>query len=466
MSQMQPLAGRLVVISSRGPYRLRRSKQGLRREKSIGGLVTSVLPMIERFGGVWIAWGEPAGRFDVPPQQTRFTLRNLSLTPEQVQGFYLGFSNNALWPLCHYFLDRVMYDPRQWAVYEAVNRYFAQTATEEAGENDVVWLHDYQLARAAHYIREARPGLPLIHFWHIPFPAVEVFRTLPWRRQVLEGLLACHLVGFHIPEYAKNFREAAVDILGAEVDGEFVSYAGRRTAVIARPIGIDFAAVDRYARSARTEQGVMRLKQDVGKYRLVLGVERMDYTKGILERMLAVERLLEQRPELAGAFSVVQIVTPSRTEVEAYRHRKRQIDEAVGRINGRFTDGAWTPIRYLYRAVSFPELIAFYRAADVALVTPLRDGLNLVAKEYVAARIHEDGVLILSEFAGAAQQLPESLLTNPYSSDEMAHALDAALRMPEDEQRLRMKPMRARVAAQDMLWWAREFLSRIELEVA
>jgi trehalose 6-phosphate synthase len=451
----------LVLVSNRGPYRLRRTKQGLRREKSVGGLVTSVLPMMERLGGVWIAWGEPEGRFDMPPQQTRFILRNLTLTAEQVRDYYVGFSNNALWPLCHYFLDRVIYSAAQWAAYEAVNQMFAQAILQEAGENDFVWLHDYQLARAPYHLRAAGCTLPLIHFWHIPFPAVEVFRTIPWRRALLEGLLACDLVGFHIREYAKNFREAAVDILGAQVDGEAVIYAGRRTEVISRPIGIDFSVVDNYARATRTEQQVTRLRQTIGPQALVLGVERMDYTKGILERMLAVEYLLTLRPELAGRFSLIQIVTPSRSEVEAYRQRKRQIDEAVGRINGRYTDGAWTPIRYLYRSVSFPELIGFYRAADVALVTPLRDGLNLVAKEYVASRIHDDGILILSEFAGVAQQLPEALLTNPYSPDDMARALDTALRMPADEQRLRMEPMRRRIAAQDVVWWAHEFLSRI-----
>jgi alpha,alpha-trehalose-phosphate synthase [UDP-forming] len=465
MSESERAPKRMVIVSNRGPYKLRQTKQGLRRERSVGGLVTSVLPMVQRFGGVWVAWGDPEGRFVVPPRHSQFVLRNLSLTPEQVEGYYHGLSNGALWPMCHYFLGRVRYEEEQWQSYEEVNRCFAEATVEEAAEGDVVWFHDYQLARAPYFVRQARPSLPLILFWHIPFPAVEVFRTLPWRSQLLEGMLACDLVGFHIPEYAKNFIEAAVDILGATAEGDTVHYGGRATSVIARPIGIDFASVDHDARAARTEHLMMNLRRSYGDQALVLGVERMDYTKGIIERMRGVEHLLEHHPEWMRKFSLIQIVTPSRTEVAAYRKIKREVDEAVGRINGRFSDGAWQPIRYLYRSVSFSELIAFYRTADVALVTPLRDGLNLVAKEYVAARIHSTGALILSEFAGVAQQLPEAILTNPYSPEEMAAALDATLRMPEDEQQRRMEPMRQTVAAQDINWWSREFLARIGLKV-
>lgn len=453
---------RLVIVSNRGPYQLHATRQGLRREKSVGGLVTSVLPMLEQVGGTWIAWGEPAGRHPVPAQQPRLHLRYLSLSAEQVQGHYHGFSNSALWPLCHYFLGRVHYDPAQWLIYQQVNALFAEAVDREAGADDLIWVHDYQLALAPQAIRQARPAARLLFFWHIPFPAVEIYRTLPWRKEVLAGLLACDLIGFHIPEYAQNFIEAAVDLLGATYDGRCLAYDGRQIRVIARPIGIDFAAVDHEARAARMAERARTLRQSLGEPKLILGVERMDYTKGVLERLLAVERLLERRPEWAGRLTLIQIATPSRTEVGAYRDKKREIDEAVGRINGRFGDALWAPIRYLYRAVSLPELIAYYRASDIALVTPLRDGLNLVAKEYVAARVNADGVLILSEFAGVAQQLPEALLTNPYSADDMAATLEQALQMPAEEQQRRMRPMRERVKTYDINWWAREFLSRME----
>ena len=320
-----------------------------------------------------------------------------------------------------------------------VNQLFAQAALAEAGENDVIWVHDYQLARVPCYLRKARATARLLFFWHIPFPSLEIYRTLPWRREILKGLLACDLVGFHIPEYARNFTQAAVELLGASADGEQVSYAGRTTRVIARPIGIDSAELDRQARLPRTSAAAERLRSALGQNALILGVERMDYTKGIVERLQGIETLLEQKAEWRGKFSLIQIVTPSRLAVDAYRQKKREIDEAVGRINGRFSDGIWIPIRYLHRSFTPSELLAYYRAADIALVTPLRDGLNLVAKEFVAARINEDGVVILSEFAGVASQLPEALITNPYSQEDVAAALAQALSMPKAEQRERMK---------------------------
>ena len=454
-------AQRLVVVSNRGPFHLHVTKQGLKREKTIGGLVTSVLPMLEKLGGVWIAWGEPEGRHSNAPGRPPFTLRHIGLTPEQVQGYYYGVSNSALWPLCHSFLGRVHYDNAEWQVYDQVNRLFAQAALEEANDDDLIWIHDYHLALVPFYVRQARPSARIAFFWHIPFPASELFRTLPWRREILESLLSCDLFGVHIPEYAGAFMESAAQVLSAQIGDDLVHYGGRTTRVLARPIGIDYDAVAGQARSVHTERRVQQIYEMLRDQVLVLGVERMDYTKGIAERLRAIERLLEQHSELHGRVTLVQIVTPSRMDVEAYRQKKREIDELVGRINGRFSDGIWIPVRYLYRSFSLAELIAYYRAADVALVTPLRDGLNLIAKEYVASRIDQDGVLILSEFAGVARQLPEALLVNPYSTEDMAAALLQALQMPKEEQRERMQVMQSRIKEQDIAWWANEFLSQM-----
>ncbi len=459
-AQSQP-SFRLIIVSNRGPYNLHITQQGLRREKTVGGLVTSLLPMVESLGGVWVAAGDPEGRYSSRPGRPSFDLRYIHLTPEQVQGYYHGLSNAALWPLCHYFLDQVHYDDAQWQIYEQVNHQFAQVALEEARSDDVIWVHDYQLARAPHYLRREQPSARIAFFWHIPFPSVEVFRTLPWRRPFLESLLACDWVGFHIPEYARNFMDTVRDVLGADVEDEFVYYAGRTTRVLARPIGIDDCAVGRQARSRRTVQRVERLRQTLKEKTLILGVERMDYTKGILERIRAMERLFELKPELYGQVSLIQIAIPSRMKVQAYRRKKREIDEIVGRVNGRFSDGIWMPIRYLYHSFSPTELVAYYRAADIALVTPLRDGLNLVAKEYVASRVDSDGVLILSEFAGAAYQLPEALLVNPYSTEDMVAALVQALEMSKNEQRRRMQAMQDRIKTQNIAWWAKEFLDRM-----
>ncbi|MCC7362593.1 MAG: trehalose-6-phosphate synthase [Anaerolineales bacterium] len=452
----------LVIVSNRGPYRLYVTKRGLKRERTVGGLVTSVLPMLEHVGGVWIAWGEPEGRFPIPPRRSKFELQHLRLEPEQVRRYYHGLSNSALWPLCHSFLGRVRYTPSDWQCYEQVNGLFAHAALAAAGPDDVIWVHDYQLGRMPQYVRDARPSARLLGFWHIPFPSVELFATFPWRQRLLEGLLACDVLGFHIPAYAGNFIAAAVELLGARADGDQVAWRGWTTRVKARPIGIDFAAIARTAASPPAQKRAQEWRAAIGQHPIVLGVERMDYTKGILERLNAMEVLLERRPDWHGKVTLIQIVTPSRTEVPTYQQKKREVDEAVGRINGRFSDGVWSPIRYFCRSFSIDELIALYRTAEVALVTPLRDGLNLVAKEYVAARLNNDGVLVLSEFAGAAQQLPEAVLVNPYSIDDMATAIEGALTMPIDEQRRRMEAMRARIQAQDIDWWAQEFLNDIQ----
>lgn len=447
-----------VLVSHRGPYRLRKTPQGVRRERTIGGLATSLLPLIEQLGGVWITTGESTGRYLVPPRKPRYALHYLTLSPEQRQGFYYGLSNNALWPLCHSFLGRVHYDLAEWKVYEEVNAEFARAALEEAGEDDIIWVHDYQMARVPHYIREQRPNAKILFFWHIPFPPPEIFRTLPWRHLILEGLLACDVIGFHIPEYVHNFMDAAETILGARVEGEWIYYKGARRRVVARPIGIDFQAIDRIAHAPETEARVQHLRNALGQETLIIGVERMDYTKGIVERLRGLEYLLATHPEWSGKVSLMQIVTPSRDGVEAYRQKKREIDEMVGRVNGRFSDGIWNPIHYQYRSFPPAELVAYYRAADIALVTPLRDGLNLVAKEYVASRINGDGAVILSEFAGVSYQLPEAILTNPYSPEEVADSLQRALTLGQHEGRERMAAMRSHVEAQDINWWLKEFV--------
>ncbi|MCL4489051.1 MAG: trehalose-6-phosphate synthase [Chloroflexi bacterium] len=458
-SHQQP--SRLVVVSARGPYRQRVTKHGLRWEKTVGGLVTAVLPVLQRLGGAWIAWGEPEGHHTNLPSGASFDLRYLELTPKQTDGFYYGFSNSALWPLCHYFLGRVHYDREQWAVYEEVNRMFAEAALEESKENDILWVHDYQLARVPEYIRRGRPTARLAFFWHIPFPAPEMFRTLPWRRPFLRGLLSSDLIGFHIPEYVDNLAQAAVELLAARVEGDYIRHEGHLTQVIARPIGIDVDEVERQARSERVEKRAAKLRETVGGQKVIIGVERMDYTKGILERLLGFERLLELKHELHGKVTLFQIVTPSRELVAAYQEKKREIDEVVGRINGRFSNDLWTPVHYLYRSFSPQRLMVYYRASDIALVTPLRDGLNLVAKEYVASHVDRDGVLVLSEFAGVSRQLPEAVVVNPYDVDDMARALEQALTMPKEEQQRRLEAMQRRIRAQDVSWWADEFLERM-----
>ncbi len=462
MDQAGRSPNRLIVVSNRGPYHLTEVGGELKYETTVGGLTSAVLPVLENRGGVWIAWGEPGGRHPNAPGRPPFDMHLIELTPDQVDGFYHSVSNSALWPLCHYFLGRVVYDWSAWQTYEQVNQRFAQVTLEEAHEGDIIWVHDYHLARVPFYVRQERPDARIAFFWHIPFPAPEIFRTLPWRRQVLESLLACDLLGFHVEEYVRNFRESVVELLGARLEGDRVLFKGHATQVVALPIGIDYQAIEKQARLARVRRRADRLCESVRGQTLILGVERMDYTKGILERLRGMEHLLKMRPEIRGKVTLFQIVTPSRQGVPAYREKKREIDEIVGRINGTFSNDLWTPVHYLYRSYSPSRLIVYYRAADIALVTPLRDGLNLVAKEYVAARTDQDGVLILSEFAGVTSQLTEALIVNPYDVEDMAGVIELALAMPREEQRRRMQAMQAKIKAQDIEWWTAEFLGRMD----
>ncbi len=452
---------RLVVMSNRGPYHFREADGILKYEKTVGGLTTAVLPILEMAGGVWIAWGEPEGHHPGPPGRPPFEMRYVELSPGEVDDFYYGVSNSAFWPLCHYFLGRVEYKHSQWETYETVNQKFAQVALEEAGEDDVIWVHDYHFARVPLYIRRQRPNSRIAFFWHIPFPAPEMFRTLPWRQQVLESMLACDVIGFHIPEYVKNFKETCVELLAASVEGNTVYFRDHSSELVALPIAIDYDAQDKQARARVVERRVQRLRDTVGRQALMLGVERMDYTKGILERLRGYEYLLQTEHQWRDKVTFFQIVTPSREGVSAYREKKREIDEIVGRINGKFSNDLWVPVHYIYRSFAPTRLAVYYRAADIALVTPLRDGLNLVAKEYVASRLHQDGVLILSEFAGVTCQLPEALICNPYDVQDMARVIAEALQMPPEEQRRRMTAMQARLKKESISWWMQEFLDRM-----
>jgi trehalose 6-phosphate synthase/phosphatase len=452
------MKGKLIVVSNRGPYKLARTKRGLKRTKHVGGLVTSILPMMKRRGGVWVAWGEPAGRHPGATGRSAFTLRYIHLSRQQEVGYYWGLSNTALWPLCHSFLGRVRYNADEWRVYKEVNRLFAKETLTEMRVGDLVWIHDYQLGLTPHFIRVKQPSARLAFFWHIPFPPTEIFRTFPWRAAILESLMACDLVGFHIPEYKKNFCESASGLLGAEIAGDEIIYAGHRTRTMARPIGIDYEGIACLAGKERIQRRADALRENLPRQTILLGVERMDYTKGILERLRAMENLLEQHPEFIGRVTLIQIVTPSRQVVKAYQQKKREIDEVVGRINGCFSNDQWIPIRYLFRTLTPNELMAYYRLSDIALVTPLRDGLNLVAKEFIASRLDDGGVLILSEFAGVARQLPEAILVNPYSEEEMTSAIERAICMPEEENRRRIRSMQKRIRTQDITWWTEEFL--------
>jgi trehalose 6-phosphate synthase len=457
---------RLVVVSNRAPVDVRRGPER-RIVPTVGGMVSALTPVFKAAGrGLWIAWsGSASGRLpqhrvDLPPDDPSFTLRFVHLTERDVSGSYYGFANRGLWPLAHYFVGRCQFRSEQWQTYERVNGIFASAVLEELRPRDLLWVQDFQLATVPAKVRAARPDVPVGFFWHVPFPEPSVFGILPWRRQLLEGMLGSDVIGFHLQSYARNFLACVERFTTATVDHDrgIVSLAGRQTRVVAWPIGIDAEEYERLARSPEIELRAGRIRRQLGSAKMILGVDRLDYTKGILERLHGFERLLEHSPGFRRQVTLFQIAVPSRERVEEYRRMKREIDEAVGRISGRFTAEGWVPIRYVYQSMAPPELTAHYVAADLALVTPLRDGMNLVAKEYVASRVHDDGTLILSEFAGASEDLPEAIRVNPYNSDDVAEQIRHALGMPLAETRARMAALRARVRAHDIRWWLRGFL--------
>ncbi len=455
----------VLVLANRLPFTIQRTRDGLERKPSAGGLVSALEPVLRQRGGDWIGWpgialkerekiprngGEPYGVQAVP------------LTDTEANRYYHGFSNRTLWPLFHSLPARAVFDARDWAAYDAVNERFAQVAAPAARDAGLVWVHDYHLMRTPGFLRLRVPDAHIAFFLHIPFPPWDIFRLLPWSREMLLGILSCDLVGFHVEGYAQNFLDCVEKRLGDRVDrtAGLVDHGGRVVRVGSFPLGIDFELFEKRALEA-SEGRVGREGE-----RMVLGVDRLDYTKGIPERIRAFERLLERHPQHRGVVVLLQLAVPSRSQVADYRDLKREIDELVGRVNGRFATATWSPIRYLYRSVTPERLAAMYREADVALVTPLRDGMNLVAKEYVACQVGDPGVLILSELAGAAATMREAIQVNPYDIDETADAIHRALTMDESERRSRVASMRVREERDNVYSWVSQFLEEADLENA
>lgn len=443
-------AGRLVVLSNRLPFTVRQERHGATTfERSAGGLVAALEPAMARRGGTWIGWPGAPGRIESRiPAPKGYEFLPIQLSAQEVRLYYQGFSNRTLWPLLHSFPTRMALDRRDWLAYEAVNERFARAAAEVAEGAALVWIHDYQLMRCAAHLRRLRPETRSAFFLHVPFPPYDLFRILPWDREILRGMLACDRIEFHSAGYSANFLDCAERLLGLRVDrrrGQ-VEHGDRTVSVGVSPLGIDYALYERLAREAPAPESPR-------PERLVLGVDRLDYTKGIPQRIAAFVRFLELHPEHHGKVMLLQIAEPSRGEVAEYQRLKREVDELVGGANGRFSSASWTPIRYVNRSVPPEELAGLYRDADVALVTPLRDGMNLVAKEYVASQVNEPGVLILSRLAGAAETMREALQVNPYNIDGVADSLHQALVMDLSERTARMRALQQRERRNDVFAW-------------
>jgi alpha,alpha-trehalose-phosphate synthase [UDP-forming] len=467
----------LVVVSNREPWMHEYAPDGsIQVRPTTGGVSVALDALMRERGGVWVAHGagsadravvDDRSSIEVPPEAPAYRLRRLWLTQQEEEGYYAGFSNSALWPLCHQAHVRPVFRAEDWDVYQSVNRRFAEAAALEAPTDSSVFLNDYHLALVARYLRARRPLHRIALFWHIPWPDPERLRICPWRKEILEGLLSNDLLAFQLPRDQRNFLLAVADEIGASVSGDVVHFGDRPVRVVAIPIGADFDRIQAILADERLTRAMRRLSQQLGLegegHIVGVGVDRLDYTKGIPERIAAIDRLLEARQDLRGRFTFVQIGVPSRTDVPAYADIGAEIDDQVARVNARHGRGPDDgPIRYLKQPFELPELVALYRLASFCIVSSLHDGMNLVAKEFVAARDDLDGVLILSELAGASQELAEALIINPYDERGFAAAVERAIEMPGWERRRRMQALRRRVAGRDVLAWASDILDRLE----
>jgi trehalose 6-phosphate synthase len=464
---------RVVIVANREPYIHERTSDGkLEVRHPASGLVTALEPVMRACSGVWVAHGggsgdreaaDAHGHVRVPPGEESYVLRRLWLSAEEEQGYYYGFSNEGLWPLCHMAHTRPLFRLEDWKRYQSVNERFADAVCEEVDSDDpIVLVQDYHFALLPRLIRERLPRATVLAFWHIPWPNSERFGICPWHEDLLAGLLGASIVGFHAQIFCSNFVDAVDRFMESRIDREqtAIVHQGERTLVRAYPISIEWPSawlklvptVERCRARVRSE---LRLASNA---LLGVGVDRLDYTKGIEERFLAVERLLEREPSLVGRFSFLELAAPSRTTIPHYRQLDENVARAAARVNQRFGSGTYRPIILQRSHHEPPEVFRAYRAADLCYISSLHDGMNLVAKEFVAARDDERGVLVLSHFTGAARELTEALLVNPYDLDEASASLAAALTMPEDEQRDRMRAMRAIVAEFNVYRWAGRML--------
>jgi trehalose 6-phosphate synthase len=464
----------LVVVSNRIPISFRRQNGTLVAEASAGGLVSALEPVLQQHGGMWVgnvgteACPELEQQLDAATKGGNFRYVPVILSEEEQTKYYEGFSNEVLWPLFHDLQSLCHFDPEYWDFYERVNRKFAEVTNAASKQSDTIWIQDYQLLRVAHAIRESRPNARISFFLHIPFPPPDIFAKLPWRREILEGLLGHDFIGVQTPRDERNLTASIRSFIpGAKITGyrdhKTIFTAHSTTRIRAIPISIDFKDFSAAANAEAVVGRVESIRKQAAGMEIAVGVDRLDYTKGIPERMRAFRAFLRKYPQFRRKLTFIQVVVPSREGILKYQDLLSDIERLISAINGEFAEPGWTPIQYMHRAVSREELLALYRSAGIALVTPLKDGMNLVAKEYCAAHVDNLGVLILSEFAGAMPELRTGAITvHPYDELGIAEALRLALEMPHLERRRRMLRMRRQIRQSDILRWRDQNFEQIQ----
>ncbi len=454
---------RIIIISNRLPITVDKKDTGLYYYPSAGGLATGLNSLSDDSERIWIGWTgdiieEELQQKEVTDQLKEEGMVPVFITQEEKELYYEGFSNKTIWPHFHYFPQYTEYDKSTWECYKKVNQKFADVVNAIVQPDDLIWVHDYQLMLLPGLVRENHPNNLIGFFLHIPFPSYELFRVLPWRKELLNGVLGSDLVGFHIFGYMRHFLSSAYRLLGYEHNLSNIELPNRDVHVDIFPMGIDFDKFSNQKDNKEDFKALWKISDDTKK---ILSIDRLDYSKGIKKRLEAFEALLKEHPKYIGQTSLILIVVPSRSGVSQYQELKDEIDTMVGRINGEYGTFDWAPIYYFYRSFQFEELCALYRMADIALVTPLRDGMNLIAKEFVACN-KEKAVLILSEMAGAAKELGEALIINPNDLDALVNAIIQAMEMSEDEQKERLQAMRNRIAKFTVNVWANTFIEELK----
>ena len=469
-----------IIVSNRLPIKISKLNNSFEFTTTSGGLATGMKSFHKQNNSLWIGW--PGIGIDEVDKNSWDTLSrslkkggfySVNLNNSEIEDFYFGLPNKCLWPLFHYFIEYSIFSESHWESYQSINRKFAEAVLKNIAPGDTIWIHDYQLMLCPKMIRDLRPDVKIGFFLHIPFPSFEIFRTFPKREALLEGVLGADLIGFHTYDYERHFLSSIKRILRLDVNFNKITLGIREIEVNTFPMGIDYERYNLAAKKQVNQKEIEKseLKKQLQRHKkasrngkIILSIDRLDYTKGVISRIKAFEMFLTKHPEYLEKVRLIMLTVPSRSDVPEYKQLKRDTDEIVGRVNGKFATVNWTPIWYYYRSMSFEDLIDLYSSADIAMITPIRDGMNLVAKEYVATRIHGDGVLILSEMAGASKELFQGLIVNPFDINSMSDAIHQAINMPVEEQKQRNLSMQKRLSRYNVKRWADDFIKTLNSE--